>query len=834
MYLIVYSIVLLSVHATLTSGLRILQSPPLNCTQEGLRCTANINNCLDQGWLRPRKYTPTDPKNLTVKLDVREDENGDLVPVLLVNWAAQIDGSIKFMDGTEVYVLEMSINLNRCVRYIFANKITHKKNSPDEPWSFSLDRLVVDPDQKYIVSVNNLPKPNLNHDSYNVSKEITIPGCADAIIKKTKKCVESGSLWKSNISLEMSKGQDGKAAITVGFDGDTLSEKYSVAVQCVSSNTEYQTVKKSNRTSLKATFALGMWPRTCCHFKVEIQPFFVSCQNDCIRRWKKFNICPSSPTLSPGVPFQTPLAVGLVLALGVVLLCGIACCAYFHCGKLLMKDQRGAKISQKDPDFPMKDSQDKPSTQRKVLLIYSLDHPLYRDVVLKLCAFLTAKCGTEVVLDLLDSAWLGAVGRMQWLDWQKQQIEKSSDKILILCSRGVRAKWRAMCGEGRVMLREDLRSPMGDMLTPALSLIAPDLLRAAALEKYIVAYFEDVSSEEDVPAPFNITVKYKLMKHFEELYFRILDQEKHEPGRVNRIEGIAPDEYFNCPSGRALRDAIETLQAYQLENPDWFEKECVDSEEEVAESELQHPLLADTCGDPVFQCVPEFKEGPPVLVNEVEFNEDDRGVRALIPLVNQGGEGLSIYESHPGICAEQSQVCSSHSLARATPGVLDAGPSLFTFKGHRPVNAEPALCEPAAPRVNRLCRPEESPGESCPGEEEEEEEEEGEEEQLHASLGPPSQESLQRLRALQESLCPIVPARVEDESVFDVEGRREWIQEKRPQSGSDQGYISRSLLQDSTLRQGSADPLDALSKLQEACLLNSLAPSSGFPDTPSY
>ncbi|KAL4553812.1 hypothetical protein GN956_G27338, partial [Arapaima gigas] len=76
------------------------------------------------------------------------------------------------------------------------------------------------------------------------------------------------------------------------------------------------------------------------------------------------------------------------------------------------------------------------------------------------------------------------------------------------------------------MLKEDVRSPMGDMLTPAFSLIVPDLLHPVAFGKYIVAYFDDVSAEEDVPPPFNITIKYKLMKHFEELYFRILDMEK--------------------------------------------------------------------------------------------------------------------------------------------------------------------------------------------------------------------------------------------------------------------------------------------------------------------
>ncbi|KAM4618206.1 interleukin-17 receptor A [Polymixia lowei] len=217
--------------------------------------------------------------------------------------------------------------------------------------------------------------------------------------------------------------------------------------------------------------------------------------------------------------------------------------------------------------------------RKRVLIIYSLDHPLYKNIVLKLCAFLMAKCGTEVVLDLLDSANLGVLGSVQWLDWHREQIERSSDKILILCSQGVQAKWRAMCGDKRVFLREDVNSPLGDMLTPALSLIVPHFVRSASFQKYIVAYFDDVCSEEHVPSPFNITVRFKLMKQFEELFFRILDIEKHEPGRVNYIEGLAEDEYYHCPSGGALKDAIYAFHAYQLEHPHWFKDELVEESE---------------------------------------------------------------------------------------------------------------------------------------------------------------------------------------------------------------------------------------------------------------
>lgn len=140
-------------------------------------------------------------------------------------------------------------------------------------------------------------------------------------------------------------------------------------------------------------------------------------------------------------------------------------------------------------------------------VIYSLDHLLYQNLVLKLCALLLVKCGTEVVLDLLDSARLGALGAIQRLDRHSEQIEGSSSKTLILCSQGLQAKWRAMCGIQKVLVRPETSSLLGDMLSPTLSLFVPHFIRSASFEKCNVAYFGDICSEEDVPSPFNFAIQ---------------------------------------------------------------------------------------------------------------------------------------------------------------------------------------------------------------------------------------------------------------------------------------------------------------------------------------
>ncbi|KAF7669854.1 hypothetical protein LDENG_00128840 [Lucifuga dentata] len=357
-----------------------------------------------------------------------------------------------------------------------------------------------------------------------------------------------------------------------------LNPEYTKSLICQNLTTEITGLEN------KLPSQLGISQLSQCEILFTIQPFFIRCKNDCLPQKKLLNYCLYYAKPSPRT-LIIKATVGLVMIGG--------CITY-----LLWRGSHKDSVNKSSAG--LKEEPDGIQAQRKrVLIIYSLDHPLYKNIILKLCAFLIAKCSTEVVLDLLDSARLGVLGRVKWLEWHIEQIENSSDKILILCSRGVQAKWRAMCGDKQVFLREDALSTVGDMLTPAFCLIIPNFVRSLSFQKYIVAYFDDVCSEEDVPLPFNITVRYKLMEQFEELFFRILDIEKLEPGRLNHIEGLANDEYYHCPSGRALRDSIEAFHAYQLEHPQWFEDEllkCSELEvEEISYNNTQATANLITC-----------------------------------------------------------------------------------------------------------------------------------------------------------------------------------------------------------------------------------------------
>uniref|UniRef100_A0A3Q2E150 Interleukin-17 receptor A-like n=1 Tax=Cyprinodon variegatus TaxID=28743 RepID=A0A3Q2E150_CYPVA len=375
--------------------------------------------------------------------------------------------------------------------------------------------VVVEPEHTYTLEVFNFPESEKGH--HRITGNITVPGCEDKRIKEAQLCQENGSLWDPKITAVASEN---KNMVFVGFNSSEYSERYQVLIQ--SGN------------------------RNCSEWVSKIQPVFIRCKTNCktvrksVQLWQKqlltiiingdFVFIPGSQTTPTSADNQQP--------------------------EIFQVQER-----------------------KRVLILYSLDHLLYKNIVLKFSAFLAAKCGTDVILDLLDLTRLGVLGSIQWLEWHKERIESSSDKILILCSQGVQVKWRAMCGGQQVFLKEDALSPVGDTLTPSLTLLVPHFIRAASFEKYIVAYFDDVCSEEDIPLPFKITVRYKLMKQFEEVFFRILNTEKHEPGRVKRIDGLSEDTYHECPSGRALRDAIEAFRRYQSEHPDWFQEELLEGPE---------------------------------------------------------------------------------------------------------------------------------------------------------------------------------------------------------------------------------------------------------------
>ncbi|TRY65958.1 hypothetical protein DNTS_033534 [Danionella cerebrum] len=685
----------------------------LNCTQEEVPCKAVFNNCLYRGWLIPSDFTPSEPDDLQVDVDVRRNMKGDLEPVIVAKWKAKDDGSISHLNGTELSVMKASTNQMLCVHFTFLQPFKTMRNLAGEKWSFFLDAVVVDPDRTYVVTVSNLPKPNLKHSSYNVHTNVDVPGCDHPSMISTTVCIERGETWQPNISVVRTRGLDVVDGLYVQFFPGENVERYNIFMKC-NRDSSMKTLYHENQTLLNVTFDLENWSRSCFAEKP-----------------------PTKPLL------ETPF----------------------------------------------------PHGQRSVLIIYSKDHPLYTEMVLKLCAFLRAKCGTDVVLDLLDTAWLGTIGRMQWIEQKKRYIEQSSNKILILCSRGVQAKWGAICGEPRVLLREDVRSPVGDMLTLALQLITPDMQRPASYGKYLVAFFDDVSSERDVPSLFDIAVKYRLMKHFEELYFRILDVEKYEPGVERCIKDIGMDEYFNCPSGEALKTAIEAFQLHQIKNPNWFEKECVNSEDEVRGE--TDPLLKQPIA-PIYEKTAIINNGPPILIQDVNIRSGTPSICTVTPQIHNNPE-QSVMVVSPRVHSKPGEVLSSHpALAYPIemPSVVPVNPLLYPC-----LQVESLPVETACPPV---VFPVGEPSDLCLGNN-----------RKNPTAPPPSMEDS---FLLDQEMNMSAPVEME-------ESEMEGASEMRPSRGSDQGYSSRNSVDKEELKLQL--DLSLLTKLQTQLLLNSPI-SSGF------
>ncbi|XP_008399760.1 interleukin 17 receptor A1a [Poecilia reticulata] len=780
-----------------SSSISIISQDALKCSRQDLDCRASCSNCMDPGWLISHKYTPSGPDNLQVAIETRLDKTGKLQPVLQANWTLKDDGSIHFLNATELHVLRMSTNEQLCIRYSFKNILTMRSPS-EEKWLFSSDVLVLNPGEEYYVSVYNIPRPEQGHSNFDVNRQIQVPGCEHPNMKKTQLCIERGSLWKPNISLVH---EPVNSSLAVSFSPSTMSKKYLVLMRC-GSITDSSSVLTENQETVNVKFSLHKWPRFCCQFDAEIKPFFPQCDNDCTRQRKTDDICtektPQTDLLPPEYLF-VPIAVVSICIIVAAVMCVICRKRGKHYVAPPSKDGETLQT-------PLK-------PQPKVLVIYSQDHHLYREVVLKLCAFLQAKCGTRVLVDLLDTSSVSMVGRLRWLEWQRQQLNNPSDKILVLCSPGVQAKWRSMCGQGQVKLKEDVLCPTDDILIPFLNLFLPDMHQAGMLGRYMVAYFGDISSERDVPSVFDIGIKYNLMKHFEELYFRILDIEKYQPGQVSHIEGIGVDEYSSCASGKALRDAIETFQAYQIENPDWFEKECVLSEEEVISEANQ--LIEPLQTLPVFEYIPPIRDGLPVYIHNVDINESCSIVHILTPELNPEQQLSSVAVFEPAMNSDCRRLYSPSQVEVLTEVPLyhhSTGPESAYI-------AEPVFRSQSSVQQNWVSLRE--PSSVSKSAEEDEASLQHMNERLYAysdqlclaqqnfpdtsSLGCPSSVVQSENIPLPE-LSLAQPVEMEEEEDFDPGA-------KRSSGESDQGYSSKGSSQHETPLE--EDPVKALARLQE-------------------
>ncbi|XP_061062065.1 interleukin-17 receptor A isoform X2 [Eubalaena glacialis] len=529
---------------------RLLDHPAPVCTQQGLNCTVKNSTCLDDTWIHPRNLTPSSPKDVQTQLCFAHTQQGHLLPVVHIEWTLQTDASILYLEGAELSVLQLNTNERLCVKFEFLSTLKHHHKR----WRFAFSHFVVEPGQEYEVTVHHLPKPIPDGDPNHQSRNFLVPDCEDPRMKITTPCVSSGSLWDPSITVETLEDHQ----LRLSFTPWNESTKYQILLDSF--------LPAENRSCFRRVMDLTV-----------IQPFFSSCLNDCLRHSVAVP-CPEVPHTPDAVEDYMPLWVsrcipGLsILLVGSVILL-VVCMAWRLLGSHHGKYENGTRCTDV---LPAATSLSPPPLKpRKVWIVYSADHPLYVDVVLKFAQFLLTVCGTEVALDLLEEQAISEAGVMTWVGRRKQEVVEGNSKIIVLCSRGTRAKWQAILGweDATVQLRCDRGKPAGDLFTAAMNMILPDFKRPACFGTYIVCYFSDISCEADIPELFNITSCYALMDKFEEVYFRIQDLEMFGPGRMHRVGVLTAQNYLQSPGGQQLREAVQRFRRWQAQCPDWFKLE---------------------------------------------------------------------------------------------------------------------------------------------------------------------------------------------------------------------------------------------------------------------
>ncbi|NWY26759.1 I17RA protein, partial [Pheucticus melanocephalus] len=707
--------------------------------------------CMESSWLQVAAWTPSAPSSLHVSSDVFRKEDGKLVPVLQIEWKVATDASIRSLEGAELAVMQVSSNQQICAQFDFLNNLPLQVRPDGGRWNFTFDRFEVEPGQTYQVTVYHLPKLGVNGDYNCKSTSLTMPDCSDSLMKRTIPCIKTGSLWEPRIQGEILDDTN----LLVSFHPWMEPARYRIHVasymhekRCKMTTQDFTEVRTLREGESKSGNKISFKNNFCFldSFQLQIQPFFANCGTDCLRHSASI---PCEP-----VPNDMMIWIYWCITGISVLLVGSVITAVLCMTKRRAEHRRGKCSHNSLQAAPYTELPLPPLKLRKVWIVYSADHLLYVDVVLKFAEFLMTVCGTAVALDLLEDHHISELGPLPWLTRQKKEMEELSSKIIILCSRGTQAKWQAMLGSEPVCLKQDQQKPVGDLFTPALNLILPDFKKPACFGMYIVCYFEGISSERDIPDLFNVTSRYQLMDKFEDIYFRIQDLEKFEPGRIHRIQEITAENYIDTPSGRKLKEAIEKFKNWQTEHPDWFESEtiCLDSDEELhslsRESQVdsllsepggivKHQLhlrepdpcytislhvhegestgcklqpQLNPCGDPNSQTVVLPMDVPPVQVVEPVSSMEDRNILSHHVLSNEDCmEGVPLLETsfpmrnnlilHDGSeasAADQSPANLSDDLSDHLHGLM------YPLYQQSVIPSEPYLCQGEADQQHQL------------------------------------------------------------------------------------------------------------------------------------
>nr|XP_014342128.1 PREDICTED: interleukin-17 receptor B [Latimeria chalumnae] len=452
--------------------------------------------------------------------------------VLNVSWSLSADGSINELKATMVCLaLPRDLRNIQCVRCNYINKFENERDHNGENWQFSYAGFTVEKSTQYYIDAYNIPTGNIGEDFPSKSKRYNTPGCKDSIMKYSKQCVTSGSLWEPNLNI--CKIGD---KVEVKFTSSRHALRYSILLcTCKRScsrcyNEIYSTTwnPKLNETNITISLPVNDTSENIgvkhgfptllhlCISDLKLIPELTGCRDDCKTYYKTLDCFKKpgltkdsetnegheedlkAPIISDGQPEEPPKYLILI---GSCFIC-ITFIVCYSVYKYVSGKKKEKLLLLRWADLKLV----------RILIIYSQDNQLFQNAVIAFAEFLQMYCQFEVIFDMWQKGKIAAMGPVQWLALQKDHV----DKILFLCPPIAKSQQET----ASFLEAEDCKqiNCSEDLFTLATNLFCSDFKYQSSLCKYMVVYFDEISSKKEIPGILSCCKTYGLMRDIDQFY----------------------------------------------------------------------------------------------------------------------------------------------------------------------------------------------------------------------------------------------------------------------------------------------------------------------------
>uniref|UniRef100_H3ARE8 Interleukin 17 receptor B n=1 Tax=Latimeria chalumnae TaxID=7897 RepID=H3ARE8_LATCH len=415
--------------------------------------------------------------------------------VLNVSWSLSADGSINELKATMVCLaLPRDLRNIQCVRCNYINKFENERDHNGENWQFSYAGFTVEKSTQYYIDAYNIPTGNIGEDFPSKSKRYNTPGCKDSIMKYSKQCVTSGSLWEPNLNI---------CKIGDKVEVKFTSSRHALRYKCLlKAETILRLLVLTYLNETNITISLPV-NDTSENIGVKLIPELTGCRDDCKTYYKTLD-CFKKPV----VPFYSTHFCQKRQIYSEIL-------------PTLIHNEVSSILPSPNEIYLkfLSKKKEKLLLLRwadlklvRILIIYSQDNQLFQNAVIAFAEFLQMYCQFEVIFDMWQKGKIAAMGPVQWLALQKDHV----DKILFLCPPIAKSQQET----ASFLEAEDCKqiNCSEDLFTLATNLFCSDFKYQSSLCKYMVVYFDEISSKKEIPGILSCCKTYGLMRDIDQFY----------------------------------------------------------------------------------------------------------------------------------------------------------------------------------------------------------------------------------------------------------------------------------------------------------------------------